>query len=66
MLILERKLGEKVVIEHNEGRLEVTLQKDDKGRYKLCFDVPSHYKIFRKKLTETCKNVSPFKDNIHG
>lgn len=57
MLILERKPGESVVIEKGDDKIEVTLTKDDKGRFKLCFDAPTEYKITRKELidNEQCR-----------
>lgn len=49
-MIIDRKLGESVVIKNGDDKIEVTLEKDQNGRYKLCFDAPQQYTIYRKEL----------------
>lgn len=48
MLVLDRKDGESVIIEHGDDVIEIKFYKDERGKYKIGFDAPPQYKIFRK------------------
>ena len=50
MLVLDRKDGESVIIEHGDDKIEVKLYKDCKGKLKIGFDAPPEYIIYRKEL----------------
>ena len=52
MLVLERKDGESIIIENDDHTIEVTLIKDNKGRYKLGIDAPDEFDIFRTELLD--------------
>ena len=50
MLVLDRKDGESVIIEHGDDKIEVLLYRDERGKFKLGFDAPPEYIIYRKEL----------------
>ena len=52
MLVIDRKDGESVIVEHGDDKIEVTLYKDKNGKLKLGFDAPPEYIIYRKELSE--------------
>ena len=52
MLVLDRKDGESVIIEHGDDKIEVTLYRDVNGKYKLGFDAPPEYIIYRKEMEQ--------------
>lgn len=52
MLVLERKDGESVIIEHGDDKIEVKLYKDGKGKLKIGFDAPRQYKIYCKEMEQ--------------
>lgn len=52
MLVLDRKDGESVIIEHGDDLIEIVFYKDQRGKTKIGFDAPSKYIIYRKELEE--------------
>lgn len=51
MLVLSRKLGEKITVVCPDGTpLEVTVVDIDRGKIRLGFDAPNSYRIYRNEL----------------
>lgn len=51
MLVLERKLGESIIINNGDDVIEIKVDKGNKGAVRLIFDAPMKYIILRKELT---------------
>ena len=56
MLVIDRKDGESVIIEHGDDKIEVKLYKDERGKYKIGFDAPAEYIIYRKEMKKPTTN----------
>ena len=50
MLVLSRKLNEKIVI---DGGIVVTVVKIEGGQVRLGIEAPKHVKVFREEILET-------------
>lgn len=49
MLVLSRKLNEKIVI---DGQIEVTVVKIDRNNVRIGIQAPGHVKVFRKEILD--------------
>ncbi len=49
MLVLSRKLNEKIVI---DGDIEVTIVKIDRNSVRIGIQAPGHVKVFRKEILD--------------
>jgi carbon storage regulator len=49
MLVLSRKLNEKIVI---DGHIEVTVVKIDRNSVRIGIQAPGHVKVFRKEIID--------------
>jgi carbon storage regulator len=61
MLVLSRKLGEKIYINDN---ICITVVDIDRGKIRLGIDAPRDVPIYRQELLSTPKNVEPAPDLI--
>jgi carbon storage regulator len=55
MLVLSRKLNEKIVI---DGGIVVTVVKIDGNQIRLGIDAPSHIRVFREEIAGTSRRPS--------
>jgi len=58
MLVLSRKLNEKIVI---DGGIVVTVVKIDRNQVRLGIDAPSHVSVFREEIAGGARRGSPEK-----
>lgn len=49
-LILERKDGQRIILETSDGTIEIVLYNAQKGRTKIGIEAPETVKIIRKEL----------------
>jgi carbon storage regulator len=55
MLVLSRKLNEKIVI---DGGIVVTVVKIDRNQIRLGIEAPGHVRVFREEIAGTLPRVS--------
>jgi carbon storage regulator len=55
MLVLSRKLNEKIVI---DGGIVVTVVKIDRNQIRLGIEAPSHVRVFRQEIAGTSPRTS--------
>jgi carbon storage regulator CsrA len=56
MLVLNRKLGEKIIIDTKQGQVIVDVRYIGNGRVKLSIDAPDEMKIMRAELLDNEKS----------
>lgn len=52
MLVLSRKVGEKIVVETKQGQVVIDVRYIGNGRVKLSIDAPKEMRIVRDELIE--------------
>jgi len=61
MLVLSRRLGEKVVVMVGSKEIVLTVVDIDRGKIRIGFDAPAEFAIFREELLPP-KNDDPLED----
>ena len=56
MLVLSRKLNEKIVI---DGGIVLTVVKIDRNQIRLGIEAPSHVRVFREEIADTSARRAP-------
>ncbi len=56
MLVLSRKLNEKIVI---EGGIVITVVKIDRNQVRLGIEAPGHVQVFREEIAPGRKELKP-------
>lgn len=60
MLVLTRKLGQSIVVEHNGETLEISVIEDRGDSVRVGMDAPLSFKILRKELVRNeAENETP-------
>ena len=54
MLVLSRKLNEKIVI---DGGIVLTVVKIDRNQIRLGIEAPSHVRVFREEIADSCRRA---------
>ena len=61
MLVLSRKLNEKIVI---DGGIVITVVKVDRNQVRLGIEAPDHVGVFREEILETRRAAVPAPDGV--
>ena len=58
MLVLSRKLGEKIVIQGADGTVVVTVVKIDRNQIRLGIEAPQDVRVYREEIAPTRADVA--------